>query len=71
MLGDFPNADGELPLVCQCGQEAIVPTKGRAQIMAIIGMGLVMDGPNPRPDFMPDVIQCRRCARVYDTTKGA
>jgi len=64
----FPMPDGEAELTCDCGQEARVPTKGHALVVASIGMGLVFDPPSfpPPADFLPATIQCRRCGRIYE-----
>jgi hypothetical protein len=64
----FPDADGAIPLVCACGTEATVPTKGAAPIIAVVGMRLILDPPGTRPadDFLPEKIQCRRCGRIYE-----
>lgn len=66
----FPKSDGEIELTCRCGTSATVPTRGHAPVIAILGMGLVMDPPGERPpdDYLPAVIQCRRCGLVYEAT---
>ena len=67
MLTPFPGPDGEVPLTCQCGQEANAPTKGSATMIAVVGMGIVFDTPSfpPPAGFLPKEIQCRRCGRIY------
>lgn len=69
---DFVGDGGEVELICRCGYDAIVPTRGRGpMVIATIGMGLVLDPPwsPPPPDWMPETLQCRRCRRIYRTDR--
>jgi len=67
---DFEPDGEELPITCiHCGYEAWLPTHGNpgSMILAVLGMRIVFDQPGniPPPGWWPDVIQCRKCRRVY------
>ena len=56
-------------LECSCGHSADIPTAGNwaGSIIATIGLLFVFDPPNLKPPswFAPDVIQCRKCKKIY------
>jgi hypothetical protein len=68
VIGEY-EGDGHIDLICDhCGQDAQCPTRGRAPVIAVIGLRLILDPPNaPVPDdYLPESIQCRRCATIYE-----
>lgn len=72
VLEDKENRNGEMvPLECQCGTDALVPTRGNAgsPIIAIKGLSIIFSNPdNVPPDgWLPPVIQCRVCGRIYSS----
>jgi len=72
VLSDDGPREGEpVPLTCECGVEALVPTKGDpgAPIVAIVGRAIIFSpaGHDPPDDWLPESIQCRRCARIYSS----
>ena len=56
-----------IPLDCPCGYEAECPTSVVAPVISIMGMTLIFDPPGYEPptNFLPDVIKCRKCGRIY------
>jgi hypothetical protein len=58
-----------VPLQCECGVDALVPTKGfpGSPIIAIIGRAVVFDQPDNQPPdgWLPKKIECRTCGRIY------
>lgn len=70
IIGDAePYTGPPIPLQCECGQEAEVPTCGElgALIIASIGMRLIFDPGDycPPAGWLPAKIQCRSCRRIY------
>ena len=63
--------DGKIELSCPyCGNEAFLPTHGNsgALIIAATGLNLIFDPPGHTPpkDWMPEIIECRKCHRIFD-----
>ena len=58
-----------VPLDCPCGYEAKCPASVRAPIIAAVGMRLVFDPPDYQPpeNYLPDIIKCRKCGRMYSS----
>jgi len=56
-----------VPLDCSCGYEAECPTSIDLPVIASKGMSLIFDPPNYKPpdNYLPDVIKCRKCGRIY------
>lgn len=64
-----PSVKDSTFMHCQCGESATVPTaKIGALVIATFGMNIVFDPPDfePPPNYLPTVIQCRRCKRIYE-----
>lgn len=61
--------DYSIPLCCECGRYAECPAGVLVGglLIAGSGMGLIFDPPSFKPPdgWMPDVIQCRKCGRIY------
>lgn len=59
-----------LPFTCECGAEAECPVSGAGVVVEAIicGMECVTDPTTPKPKwFLPDIIQCRKCGREFET----
>lgn len=58
-----------IPLSCRCGRDAEVQVGilESGLVIAVVGMGVVFDPPGMKPpeNFMPTIIECRRCRRQY------
>ena len=71
---DFETDGGRTDMICECGVDAVVPTRGDpgCQIIGVIGVGLILDPPGAKlpDDFLPDAIQCRYCKRKYEDTQN-
>ena len=66
-------ADGGIDLICPgCGIEAEVPTRGHAEspVIASLGLNVIFENPSyvPPPNWMPKMIQCRYCRRIFSAT---
>lgn len=61
-----------VPIDCTCGYEAECPASIKAPIIASWGNAdethFVFDPPDfiPPANFLPDIIKCRKCGRVYE-----
>jgi hypothetical protein len=69
-----PKNKAAIPLDCpHCGTEAELQFRSDfgALIIAANGLRLILDPPGfiPPQDFMPDVIQCRHCFRIFSEEK--
>lgn len=65
---------GTISLSCpHCGNDAECPTSGQpgSLVIAAIGLGIVFDNPSHTPpeNWLPTVIQCRKCRRIFDGGK--
>lgn len=60
-----------IPLDCICGYEAECPASTKTPIIAVMGMSLIFDQPDyiPPKGFLPDIIKCRKCGRIYSGEK--
>ena len=60
---------GSVSMTCDCGRDAECPTSGEIEAILIAGIGMRLifePGDYKPPDgWLPPVIQCRRCARIY------
>jgi hypothetical protein len=66
-LSDF-ESDGELALMClNCETDALCPTHGFANVIAVIGMSIILDPPSAvmPAGFLPPTIECRKCGSIY------
>jgi hypothetical protein len=61
-----PEGD-PVPFVCDCGEDANVPTAGDpgSPVIAVVGRSVIFDssGHSPPRGWLPEHIQCRKCAR--------
>jgi hypothetical protein len=70
ILSPFKSDGGTVDLICpHCQADASVETNGRVPVIAVVGLGLVLDPPGfPVPDdYLPTTIQCRQCRRIYSS----
>jgi len=73
VLSPFETDGGTVDLICpHCMTDATVQTNGKVPVIAVLGLGLVLDPPDfPVPDnFLPNTIQCRGCRRIYSSEDG-
>ena len=63
--------DGFIELSCpHCGNEANLATHGKPGCLVIAATDLCLyfdpPGHKPPPDWMPSVIECRKCHHIFD-----
>ncbi len=62
-----PKITRDIPLDCECGQEALVPIDGSKAVLSVKGMSVVLDTNSSwEKNTMPGKLQCRKCGKIYE-----